>query len=57
MRAKEDMLIWSDLNPILVSLKNELKNDNQDEIRKLLVQLVPEFKPHDEIVDLLYEKS
>jgi FlaA1/EpsC-like NDP-sugar epimerase len=57
MRAKEDMLSWDELKPILESLKNEIHEFNQEKIRMLLIQLVPEFKPQCEIADILYDKD
>ena len=57
MRAKEDRLSWNELKPILDSLKNEVHKCNQEKIRKLLIQLVPGFKPQCEIVDILYKKD
>ena len=57
MRAKEDKLSWNELKPILDSLKNEVHKCNQEKIRKLLIQLVPGFKPQCEIVDILYKKD
>ena len=57
MRAEEDMLSWDDLKPLLVSLKKETKDCKQEKIRKLLIQLVPSFKPQCEIVDILFKKD
>ena len=56
MRAEEDMLSWGDLKPILDSLKKETQECNQEKIRKLLIELVPNFQPQCEIVDILYKK-
>ena len=56
MRAEEDMLSWGDLKLILDSLKNETQECNQEKIRKLLIELVPNFQPHCEIVHILYKK-
>jgi FlaA1/EpsC-like NDP-sugar epimerase len=56
MRAKEDMLPWDKLKPILENLKKEVENYNNEEIRKILIQLVPTFKPQSKIVDILYRK-
>ena len=56
MRAEEDMLSWGDLKLILDSLKNETQECNQEKIRKLLIELVPNFQPQCEIVDILYKK-
>ena len=55
MRAKEDMLPWDDLKPILENLKKEVESGNNEEIRKLLIQLIPTFKPQSKIVDVLYK--
>ena len=56
MRAEEDMLSWDELKPLLDGLKNETREGNQEKIRKLLIELVPGFKPQSEIVDILYKK-
>jgi len=57
MRAEEDKISWNELKPILDKLKKETNDCNQEEIRKLLVQLVPGFKPQCEITDILYKKN
>ena len=57
MSAKEDMLSWGKLKPILDNLKEEVENCNNKKIRKLLIQLVPTFKPQSEISDILYKKQ
>ena len=56
MRAKEDMLPWDELKIILDNLKEEVENCDNEKIRKLLIQLVPSFKPQSEISDILYKK-
>jgi len=56
MRAREDMLSWDELMPILENLKMEVESGNNKKIRKLLIQLVPTFKPQSEIVDVLHKK-
>ena len=56
MRAREDMIPWDKLMPILEKLKEEVENGNNEKIRKLLIQLVPTFKPQSKIVDVLYKK-
>ena len=56
MRAKEDMVSWDEIKPILDSLKEEVKNCDNEKIRKLLIELVPGFKPQSEITDILYKK-
>jgi len=57
MRAREDMLPWDELKLILENLKGEVESGNNEKIRKLLIQLVPTFKPQSKIVDLLYKKK
>jgi len=57
IRAIEDMLPWDELKPLLESLKIETQECNQEKIRKLLIHLVPEFKPQCGIVDILYQKE
>lgn len=57
MRAKEAMVSWDEIKPILDSLKEEVKNCDNERIRKLLIELVPGFKPQSEITDILYKKS
>ena len=57
MRAQEDMLAWDDLEPILNSLQTAIKNCDQKKLRKLLIQIVPGFKPQCEITDVLYNEE
>ena len=56
MRAKEVMISWDKLKPMLESLKKEVIDSDQEKIRKLLIQLVPGFKPQSDITDILYKK-
>ena len=56
MRAREDMLLWDELKQILENLKEEVESGNNEKIRKILIQLVPTFKPQSEIVDVLHKK-
>ena len=56
MRAKEVMLPWGELKPILENLKVEVESGNNEKIRKILIQLVPTFKPQSKIVDILNNK-
>ena len=57
MRAKEEMISWNDLKPLLDRLKKEVMDCDQIKIRKLLIKLVPGFKPNTKINDILYKKS
>lgn len=57
MRAKEDMLNWSKLKPLLDSLYKEIINCNHEKIKLLLVEIVAEYKPQKKIADVLYNKG
>ena len=54
MSAKEQMLSWNDLNSDLKDLR--YANDNFDikKVRRLLIQIVPNFKPQSDIVDIIH---
>ena len=54
MRAEEDMLAWDELEIILNGLRDSVNECDQDKLRKLLIELVPGFKPQCEITDVLY---
>jgi FlaA1/EpsC-like NDP-sugar epimerase len=54
MRAKEKKLPWIELQNILDALKDEMEDNDHEEIRKILLELVPEFKPEKKIKDILY---
>ena len=45
MCAKEEMLSWDKLEPVLAQIEEFAKNDETKEIYKLLSQLVPEYNP------------
>ena len=45
------------INVSLDSLKKETQDCDQEKIRKLLIQLVPNFQPQCEIVDILFKKA
>ena len=54
MRAQKDMLSWDELNPVLDELSDAIDSDDYERLRKLLIQIVPGFKPQCEISDILY---
>ncbi|MDC1173503.1 nucleoside-diphosphate sugar epimerase/dehydratase [Methylophilaceae bacterium] len=56
MRAEEDTIVWDELEPILKGLRSAVIGCDQKELRKLLIQLVPGFKPQSEITDILYKE-
>ena len=47
MRAKEEMIEWDKLNPILIKLNNALINGELNKTKELLKKLVPEYQPDD----------
>ena len=57
MRAKEDMLVWDDLKPILDGLEQAIEKCDQQMLRELLIKAVPEFKPQCGIEDVLFNDS
>ncbi len=56
MRVQEEMIDLETLKPILNELKEASKNTDQEKIRELLIQIVPEFMPQSPIVDLLFDQ-
>ena len=56
MRAEEEMLPWEELKLILKKLKKEVESNNNEKIRKILIQLVPSFKPQSKVIDVLHTK-
>ena len=57
MRAEEDMLAWGELESILNGLELAIKDCDHVQLRKLLIQAVPGFKPQCEITDVLYKED
>jgi len=57
MRAREELLTWSELEPILNNLQIAIQDCDQHKLRELLIELVPGFKPQCEISDILYTKK
>jgi len=56
MRAREELLTWSELEPILNILQTAIQDCDQHKLRELLIELVPGFKPQCEISDILYSE-
>jgi len=54
MRAREELLTWDALEPILNNLQIAIQDCDQHKLRELLIELVPGFKPQCEISDILY---
>jgi FlaA1/EpsC-like NDP-sugar epimerase len=56
MSASEKMIDWEILTLILKQLEDSALRSDQEKIRDLLIELVPEFEPQTNVVDLLNEK-
>ena len=54
-RVQEKMLSWDELKPVLDELNGAIESCDHEKLRKLLIQIVPDFKPQREISDILYE--
>jgi len=54
MRAQEDCLSWKELEPLLKQLEAVIEKCDHQQLRDLLMQIVPGFKPQSDIVDVLY---
>jgi len=55
MRAQEEMLAWDELKPVLDELNGAIESCDHEKLRKLLIKIVPDFKPQCEISDILHE--
>ncbi len=51
MRAREEMIDWENLKPLLNELNKAAENSELARIRKLLIQMVPEFSPNSHTID------
>ena len=47
---------YVELKLIIDELEEAVNDFNQDKVRQLLIKAVPEFKPQNNIVDILYKK-
>ena len=54
MRAKEDMYVWDELKPLLDLLSKENADSNLQNLRNLLIKIVPAFTPENKINDILH---
>jgi FlaA1/EpsC-like NDP-sugar epimerase len=57
LRSNEEMLPWSDLKLILKKLKTSTDKHDLEGARQVLIEAVPDYKPKDDINDLLYLAS
>ena len=56
MRAQEPMLPWEDLKQVIDSIEKVIDKNDSNLLRNILIQVIPEFAPQSDIVDLLHEK-
>ncbi|MDC0390259.1 hypothetical protein OAM64_01565 [Candidatus Thioglobus sp.] len=54
-RVQEEMLAWDELKPVLEELNGAIESCDHENLHKLLIQIVPDFKPQYQISDILYE--
>jgi FlaA1/EpsC-like NDP-sugar epimerase len=57
MSAKEQMIEWKILKPAIDQLQHYAIQSDQKKIRDLLLEILPEFNPQNEIKDFLYDKN
>ena len=57
LRSNEDMLSWQDLEIILKKLKSAIEVNDLQLARKLILKVVPGYKPHDSILDLMFSSQ
>ncbi|MEH6671664.1 polysaccharide biosynthesis protein [Halopseudomonas sp.] len=56
-RANEDLVPWNELLPVLDTLRQAIREDDYDTVRKTLLETVQGYKPANGIVDLIYEQN
>jgi FlaA1/EpsC-like NDP-sugar epimerase len=57
MKANEKFLPWSELQPMIATLRIAAVNGDVMMIRSMLQQLVPEYKPDEKVVDWVYREQ
>jgi FlaA1/EpsC-like NDP-sugar epimerase len=57
MKANEKFLPWSELQPMITTLRIAAVNGDVMMIRSMLQQLVPEYKPDQNVVDWVYKEQ
>jgi FlaA1/EpsC-like NDP-sugar epimerase len=57
MKANETFLPWSELQPMITSLRMAAVNGDVMMIRSMLQQLVPEYRPDEKVVDWVYREQ
>jgi len=54
MKANEKFLPWSQLQPMITTLRIAAVNGDVMMIRSMLQQLVPEYQPDEQVADWVY---
>ena len=49
------MINWKKLEPLLQELKDASFSTNQEKLRNIITEIVPEYKPQSSIVDLIHK--
>ena len=57
MKANEKFLPWSELQPLIITLRIAAVNGDVMMIRSTLQLLVPEYKPDEKVVDWVYREQ
>ena len=57
MKANEKFLPWSELQPMITTLRIAAVNGDVMMIRSMLQQLVPEYQPDENVVDWVYREQ
>jgi FlaA1/EpsC-like NDP-sugar epimerase len=57
MKAREAFSPWSELQPMITTLRLAAVNSDVIMIRSILQQLVPEYKPDEKVVDWVYREQ
>jgi len=57
MKANEKFLLWSELQPMITTLKIAAVNGDVMMIRSMLKRLVPEYQPDEKVVDWVYKEQ
>jgi len=57
MKANENFLPWSELQPMTTTLRIAAVNGDVMMIRSMLQLLVPEYQPDEKVVDLVYKEQ
>jgi len=57
MKANEKFLPWSELQPMIITLRTAAVNGDVIMIRSMLQMLVPEYQPDEKVVDWVYREQ